>query len=85
MSLGKGVVLLPEIFYGGFFMPEGTVKWFNDKKGYGFIVGEDGSDLFVHYSEIETNGFKTLEKDQRVSYELEEGPKGPKAVHVRPA
>lgn len=66
-------------------MPEGTVKWFNDKKGYGFIVGEDGSDLFVHYSEIETNGFKTLEKDQRVSYELEEGPKGPKAVHVRPA
>lgn len=65
-------------------MPEGRVKWFNEKKGYGFISREDGDDVFVHYSEIELDGFKTLSEDQRVSFEIKEGPKGLQAVNVKP-
>ncbi|MFI5295930.1 MAG: cold-shock protein [Thermodesulfovibrionales bacterium] len=60
----------------------GTVKWFNETKGYGFITSEDGGDIFVHYSEIQANGFKTLSEGQAVSFELADGPKGPKAVNV---
>ena len=62
----------------------GTVKWFNAEKGYGFIAPEDGSaDLFVHYSSIEGTGFKSLEENQRVEFEVGEGQKGPQAQAVR--
>jgi cold shock protein len=64
-------------------MAEGQVKWFNDKKGYGFIETDDGSDVFVHFSAIEGSGFKTLAEKDRVSFEVEKGPKGPQAVNVR--
>lgn len=65
-------------------MAQGTVKWFNAEKGYGFIAPEDGSaDLFVHYSSIEGNGFKSLEENQRVEFEVGEGQKGPQAQEVR--
>jgi CspA family cold shock protein len=60
----------------------GTVKWFNETKGYGFITSEDGGDVFVHYSEIQANGFKTLAEGQAVEFEVADGPKGPKAVGV---
>jgi len=65
-------------------MPQGTVKWFNNKRGWGFIVKEDGEDIFVHYSAIKGDGFKTLEEGQRVQFEIEEGDKGPAAVNVEP-
>jgi CspA family cold shock protein len=60
----------------------GTVKWFNEAKGYGFITMEDGGDVFVHYSEIQANGFKTLSEGQSVAFEVSDGPKGPKAMNV---
>lgn len=64
-------------------MAEGTVKWFNESKGFGFIVPQDGTeDVFVHYSAINGKGFKTLAEGQRVSYELERGPKGLTAKEV---
>ena len=64
-------------------MATGTVKWFNDDKGFGFITPDDnGKDLFVHHSGINTNGFRTLAEGARVSYEAEQGQKGPKAVNV---
>lgn len=63
-------------------MPTGTVKWFNNAKGYGFIRREDGSDVFVHYSQIAGDGFRTLQQGQEVAYELKEGPKGPFASEV---
>ena len=67
-------------------MAVGTVKWFNDQKGYGFITPDDGgSDLFVHYSNIAGDGFKTLEEGQKVQYDAGEGRKGPEAKEVRPA
>jgi cold shock protein len=66
-------------------MPTGTVKWFNDAKGYGFITPEDGSkDLFVHHSSIEGEGFKSLQEGATVSFEARAGAKGPEAVSVRP-
>ena len=65
-------------------MPEGTVKWFNNKRGWGFIVKEDGEDIFVHYSAIKGDGFKTLDEGQRVQFEIEEGDKGPAAANVEP-
>jgi CspA family cold shock protein len=64
-------------------MPTGRVKWFNEQKGFGFISREDGDDVFVHYSEIETDGFKTLAENQEVSFEIKEGPKGLQAVNVK--
>jgi len=63
-------------------MANGTVKWFNESKGFGFITCEDGSDVFVHYSSISGNGFKTLAEGDSVSFETEKGPKGLKAVNV---
>jgi CspA family cold shock protein len=66
-------------------MPEGTVKWFSDQKGFGFIEQESGDDLFVHFSEIKGDeGFKTLAEGQKVSFEAGEGPKGPQATNVKP-
>ena len=65
-------------------MNTGTVKWFNESKGFGFISPTDGSaDVFVHYSAIESGGFRTLTEGQTVSYKTESGPKGPQAAEVR--
>lgn len=65
-------------------MASGTVKWFNPEKGYGFITpDEGGKDLFVHYSAIQSDGFKTLNEGQRVEFEVTQGQKGPQAVNVR--
>ena len=61
----------------------GTVKWFNDAKGYGFISREAGEDVFVHHSAIEGEGFRSLQEDQRVEFAVEQGPKGLRAVRVR--
>lgn len=63
-------------------MASGTVKWFNAEKGYGFLTGEDGNEVFVHFSEIQGDGFKTLEEGQRVTYEVTEGSRGPQASNV---
>ena len=65
-------------------MLQGTVKWFNNKRGWGFIVKEDGEDIFVHYSAIKGDGFKTLDEGQRVQFEIEKGDKGPAAANVEP-
>jgi CspA family cold shock protein len=64
-------------------MAEGRVKWFNNKKGYGFIETDSGTDVFVHYSAIEGGGFKSLAEQELVSFEVEDGPKGPQAVNVK--
>jgi CspA family cold shock protein len=63
-------------------MAQGTVKWFNDSKGFGFITSEDGSDVFVHHTSIQGNGFKSLAEGDKVSFDVEKGPKGPKATNV---
>jgi CspA family cold shock protein len=63
----------------------GVVKWFNDGKGYGFITRDAGDDVFVHYSEIEGSGFRSLQEGQRVEFEVEQGQKGLQAVRVRAA
>ncbi|MBN2178878.1 MAG: cold-shock protein [Deltaproteobacteria bacterium] len=65
-------------------MAEGTVKWFSERKGYGFIEKDEGGDIFVHHSAIQVEGFKTLHEGQRVSFEVEEGRKGPAAANVTP-
>ena len=62
----------------------GTVKWFNGTKGYGFISREDGDDVFVHHSAIQSDGFRTLDEGQAVEFSIEQGPKGPAAVDVVP-
>ena len=66
-------------------MAQGTVKWFNAEKGYGFISRTDGPDVFVHYSEIDGYGFRSLEENQHVEFEVGQGPKGPQAIRVRAA
>jgi CspA family cold shock protein len=64
-------------------MAQGTVKWFNSEKGFGFIAVDGGQDLFVHYTAIEMDGYRTLEDGQRVEFEVGQGPKGPQAERVR--
>ena len=65
-------------------MATGTVKWFNDAKGFGFITPDDGGkDLFAHHSNIQMNGFKTLKEGQKVEFDVQDGPKGPAAGHIR--
>lgn len=61
---------------------KGTVKWFNGSKGYGFITTEEGNDVFVHFSAIEMDGYKTLEENEVVQFEITDGDKGPQATHV---
>ncbi|KAF1303463.1 cold-shock protein [Enterococcus saccharolyticus] len=63
-------------------METGTVKWFNADKGFGFITAENGNDVFVHFSAIQTDGFKTLEEGQTVTFDIEEGQRGPQATNV---
>ncbi|MCT4508730.1 MAG: cold-shock protein [Tepidibacter sp.] len=63
-------------------MKTGIVKWFNSEKGFGFITVDGGEDVFVHFSAIQTDGFKTLEEGQKVEFEVTEGPKGPQAANV---
>lgn len=66
-------------------MATGTVKWFNDSKGFGFVTPEGGGkDLFAHFSAIQGNGFKTLQEGQRVTFDVTTGPKGPQASNIRP-
>ena len=64
-------------------MPTGTVKWFNDKKGFGFISVEEGEDIFVHHTSIESDGFRTLEEGDKVEFEIVKGDKGDKAEKVK--
>jgi CspA family cold shock protein len=64
-------------------MTQGTVKWFNAEKGFGFLSREDGPDVFVHYSEIDGDGFRSLEDNQRVEFDVTQGAKGPQATGVR--
>jgi CspA family cold shock protein len=63
-------------------LPEGTVKWFSNRKGYGFIAKDEGGDLFVHHSAINMDGYRTLNEGERVSFEIEDGDRGPAAKNV---
>jgi CspA family cold shock protein len=74
-----------EYLKGGFLtVAEGKVKWFNEKKGFGFIENDEGGDVFVHYSAIAGTGFKTLYEGQRIRFDIEQGNKGPSATNVQP-
>ena len=68
----------------GIALTTGTVKWFNPDKGFGFISREDGDDVFVHFSAIQGEGYKNLEENQKVEFDVTQGPKGPQAANVRP-
>ena len=63
-------------------MLKGTVKWFNQDKGFGFITGEDGKEVFAHYSQIQKDGFKSLDENEEVTYEVTQGQKGPQASNI---
>jgi CspA family cold shock protein len=66
-------------------MPSSTVKWFNDVKGFGFIAPDDGGeDLFAHFSEVQAKGFKSLQENQKVSFDVKQGPKGKQAANIQP-
>ena len=65
-------------------MAQGTVKWFNAEKGFGFIAVDGGQDVFVHYSAIQTSGYRSLDEGQRISFDIEQGQKGPQAANVNP-
>jgi cold shock protein len=65
-------------------LAEGKVKWFNEKKGFGFIENDEGGDVFVHYSAIQGSGFRTLHEGQRIRFDIEQGKKGPAAANVKP-
>ena len=65
-------------------MTTGTVKWFNPDKGFGFISREDGDDVFVHFSAIQGEGYRNLDENQKVEFDVTQGPKGPQAANVRP-
>lgn len=71
------------LYEGGNKLEQGKVKWFNSEKGFGFIEREDGDDVFVHFSAIEGEGFKTLDDGDEVTFEIEEGQRGPQATNVR--
>jgi CspA family cold shock protein len=88
LGLGSRVfVAQARIFIlGSYQMANGTVKWFNDSKGFGFISpSEGGEDLFAHFSAIQGNGFKTLAENQKVTFDVVNGPKGKQAANIRPA
>lgn len=70
------------LFLGGFFTMKGTVKWFNAKKGFGFISNESGEDVFVHFSALQMDGFKVLEEGDSVEFDVIDGDKGPQAANV---
>ncbi len=74
--------MIVEFFWEGVHMTQGTVKWFNAEKGFGFIAVEGGNDVFVHFSAIQSDGFKTLEEGQKVEFGVEEGNRGPQATNV---
>ncbi len=83
MMIGLPEGRLIGLFEDGVDMPQGTVKWFNDTKGFGFVEQDGGGDVFVHQSEIQMEGFRTLSEGERVEFEVTQGPKGPKALNVR--
>jgi CspA family cold shock protein len=84
-SLAGGTALINPNLFKGSNMANGTVKWFNDAKGFGFITpDEGGEDLFAHFSAIQSNGFKTLKENQRVTFEVTTGPKGKQASNIQP-
>jgi cold shock protein len=87
LKLKRSAGFRPAFLYQGKgCMAIGTVKWFNDAKGYGFITPDDGSeDLFAHFSAIQMNGFKTLKEGQKVSFEVTQGPKGKQASNIQAA
>lgn len=78
----NSVMIIFFIFSGGITMNKGTVKWFNNQKGYGFISDEAGNDVFVHYSGLNMEGFKSLDEGASVEYDVIQGEKGPQAVNV---
>ena len=82
LCLDDGKLSERRYFLGGTTMNKGTVKWFNNQKGYGFISDEEGNDVFVHYTGLNMEGFKTLEEGQAVEYEVTDGAKGPQAINV---
>lgn len=86
LKLKRFAGITARFFDEGRFMATGTVKWFNDAKGYGFITPDDGSeDLFAHFSAIQMGGFKTLKEGQKVTFEVTQGPKGKQASNIQAA
>lgn len=83
-SYKRALKIEVNIFSEVFQMVNGTVKWFNAEKGFGFITTEEGKDVFVHFSQINKSGFKTLEEGEKVSFRIAEGAKGPQAEEVTP-
>lgn len=75
-------VIYSDYYFWRYFLMKGTVKWFNNQKGYGFISDEDGNDVFVHYSGLNMDGFKSLEEGAAVEFEVVDGSKGPQATNV---